>query len=152
MGDISKNFSYSEFSASSVAKANGIDNTLPKSAKPAIRALVIDVLQPICDAKGWNCDISSGYRSKELNEHKDVGGVESSQHRKGEAADTKFFKRENEKKVYIESIEVLRVANDMALPFDQMIAYPTFVHFSHKLRGVDRKQILYNKSYKGERL
>ena len=33
-----------------------------------------------------------------------------------------------------------------------MIIYPTFVHFSHKLHGEQRRQVLYNKSYKGRRI
>ena len=35
---------------------------------------------------------------------------------------------------------------------DQMILYPTFVHFSHRRVGVQRNQILYNKNYKGRRV
>ena len=32
---------------------------------------------------------------------------------------------------------------------DQLIVYPTFVHFSHKHGGPQRQQLLYNKSYRG---
>ena len=37
-------------------------------------------------------------------------------------------------------------------PYDQMILYPTFVHFSHRLNGKQRGQTLYNKRYKGEKV
>ena len=49
-------------------------------------------------------------------------------------------------------VELARLAKKLNLPFDQMILYPTFVHFSHKLNGKQRGQILYNKRYNGEKL
>lgn len=49
-------------------------------------------------------------------------------------------------------VKLARLARDLKLPYDQMILYPTFVHFSHKLNGKQRGQILYNKRYKGEQL
>ena len=139
---ISNNFRMDEFnvSASHPELAKGI----PINIRPAIIALVIHVLQPICDRTGWSCYINSGYRSIELN--RAVGGAQSSQHMKGEAADCVFKK--DGKAVPI--IDVLKVGKD--LNFDQMIAYPTFVHFSYTRLRANRKMVLYNSSYKGERL
>ena len=139
---ISKNFRMDEFnvSASHPELAKGI----PINIRPAIIALVVHVLQPICDRTGWTCKINSGYRSIELN--RAVGGAQSSQHMKGEAADCVFMK--DGKAISI--IDVLKVGKD--LNFDQMIAYPTFVHFSYTRLRANRKMILYNSSYKGERL
>ena len=139
---ISKNFRLDEFnvSASYPELAKGI----PINIRPAVIALVTHVLQPICDKTGWTCKINSGYRSIELN--RAVGGALSSQHMKGEAADCVFMK--DGKPVPI--IDVLRLATAMNLPFDQMIAYPSFVHFSHSKNN--RKQILYNINYGGKRL
>ena len=139
---ISKNFRMDEFnvSASHPELAKGI----PINIRPAIIALVTHVLQPICDKTGWSCYINSGYRSIELN--RAVGGAQSSQHIKGEAADCVFKK--DGKAVPI--IDVLKVGKD--LNFDQMIAYPTFVHFSYTQLRANRKMVLYNSSYKGERL
>ena len=127
-------------SASHPELAKGI----PINIRPAIIALVVHVLQPICDRTGWSCYINSGYRSIELN--RAVGGAQSSQHIKGEAADCVFKK--DGKAVPI--IDVLKVGKD--LNFDQMIAYPTFVHFSYTQLRANRKMVLYNSSYKGERL
>ena len=139
---ISKNFRMDEFnvSASHPELAKGI----PINIRPAIIALVVHVLQPICDRTGWTCKINSGYRSIELN--RAVGGAQSSQHTKGEAADCVFMK--DGKAVPI--IDVLKVGKD--LNFDQMIAYPTFVHFSYTRLRANRKMVLYNSSYKGEKL
>ena len=143
MGDISKNFSYSEFEHSKTAIDKGIDNTIPnETVKKAIKALVDNVLQPLRDALEATTIIDSGYRSKELNEL--VGGVETSQHRKGEAGDTRS--------PFYTSLEVARKAVELKLPYDQLILYPTFVHFSHKLKGKQRGQILYNRRYTGEKI
>lgn len=143
MGDISKNFSFSEFEHSKTAIDKGIDNTIPnETVKKAIKALTDTVLQPLREALGATIIIDSGYRCKELNEL--VGGVETSQHRKGEAGDTRS--------PFFSPLEVARKAVELKLPYDQLILYPTFVHFSHKLKGKQRGQILYNRRYTGEKI
>ena len=139
---ISKNFTMDEFSVS--ASYPELAKGVPINIRPAVIALVTHILQPICDKTGWTCRINSGYRSIELN--RAVGGAPTSQHTKGEAADCVFMK--DKKPVPI--IDVLKVGKDFN--FDQMIAYPTFVHFSYTRLRANRKMILYNKSYKGERL
>ena len=141
MGTISKDFDYKEFENSKIAEEKGICNVIRSFAvRDAIKSLVDNVLQPLRDIAGVPLRINSGYRCVELNAA--VGGVPTSQHVKGEAADVAFPK----------PVELARIAADNHLPFDQMIIYPTFVHFSHKLNGEQRRQILYNKSYKGEKL
>lgn len=147
---ISSNFKMAEFSVSATAAAAGIPNVIPENVKPAIRALVLNLLQPLCDATGWHDRINSGYRSPEVN--KLVGGVATSQHLKGEAADNMFFKKVNGKAVYVAPIEVLRAVVASGLDFDQMIAYNGFVHLSYTTTRANRRQILYNKSYAGPRL
>ncbi len=141
MGTISKNFSYREFEASDKADEKGICNVITTfEVRDAIKALVDTVLQPLRDAWRKPLHINSGYRCPELN--KEVGGAQTSQHVKGEAADVACDK----------PVELARLAASMRLPYDQMILYPTFVHFSHRLKGTQRGQTLYNKSYKGEKV
>lgn len=141
MGTISKNFSYKEFEESPTAKAKGIHNVIDTFDKrDAIRALVLEVLQPLRDAWGKPLHVNSGYRCPELNAL--VGGVPTSQHLKGEAADIATNS----------PVELARLAMKLGLPFDQIIIYPTFVHFSHKLNGEQRGQILYNRRYKGKKI
>ena len=141
MGTISKNFSYMEFEASDKADEKGICNVITSfEVRDAIKALVDTVLQPLRDAWGKPLHINSGYRCPELN--KAVGGVPTSAHQYGQAADVACDK----------PVELARLAAAMPLPYDQMILYPTFVHFSHRLNGQQRGQILYNKSYKGEKV
>lgn len=141
MGTISNNFSYSEFEKSETAEKMHITNAITTSAvRDSIKSLVLAVLQPLRDRWGQPLHVNSGYRCPELNEA--VGGVPDSQHMKGEAADIHCS----------EPYELARTAKEMGLPYDQMILYPTFVHFSHKLQGAQRRQVLYSKGYRGKRL
>lgn len=141
MGTISKNFSYREFEESETAKARGITNVISSfEVRDAVRELTNTVLQPLRDAWGLPLHVNSGYRCPKLNAA--VGGAATSQHTKGEAADIKAE----------HPVKLAQLAYDLGLPYDQMIIYPTFVHFSHKLHGEQRRQVLYNKSYKGRRI
>lgn len=138
MGTISKNFSYAEFEASPTAKAKGIINVISTfEIRDAVRELTLTVLQPLRDAWGEPLHINSGYRCPKLNAA--VGGAPTSQHTKGEAADIHAD----------HPIRLAQLAYNLGLPYDQMIIYPTFVHFSHKKGGPQRRQLLYNKSYRG---
>ena len=147
---ISKNFKYQEFEQSDKAKELGINNAIEsQEIKDAIKSLVNSVLQPLRDAWGKPLSINSGYRCKELNAA--VSGVPTSQHTKGEAADVCPFGRNGHGNIKVVT-ELARLAVKLDLPFDQMILYPSFVHFSHRSKGEQRKQILYNKSYKGAKV
>ena len=143
MGNISKNFSFEEFEHSARAIAEGIENKIPSAqVGAAIKDLTVTVLQPLRDDLEATVIVESGYRCKELNEL--VGGVESSQHRKGEAGDIRS--------PFFEPLYIARRIVALKLPFDQLILYPTFVHVSHKLRGKQRGQILYNRRWTGEKI
>ena len=141
MGTISENFSYREFEHSDTAERKGITNVITTVAvRDSIKALVDEVLQPLRTAWGKPLSINSGYRCPELN--REVGGVPTSQHVKGEAADVACETPR----------ELAQLAYDLGLPYDQMILYPTFVHFSHRLHGKQRGEVLYSKSYKGQKV
>ena len=146
MTKISNNFSMEEFAVSSTASAKGHTIVIPDEYKPNIEALVINLLQPICNATGWKDKINSGYRDKFTNDL--VKGANTSQHMTGQASDNMFFDSNGYKK----PIEVIRVVLDLNLDFDQMIAYPGFVHLSYTTKRKNRKQLLYNSSYKGEKI
>ena len=141
MGTISKNFSFSEFERSETAERRGIVNVIATArVRDSIQALVINVLQPLRTALGVPMPVNSGYRCPALNEA--VGGMPTSQHMKGEAADIATAM----------PLRMARKALEMRLPFDQMGIYPNFVHFSHRLGGPQRGEIFYDKNYEGERL
>ena len=79
MGTISKNFSYKEFEESETAVRKGIANVINTTEiRDSVKALVLNVLQPLRDAWGKPLHINSGYRCPALNEA--VGGVPTSQH------------------------------------------------------------------------
>jgi hypothetical protein len=135
---ISEHFSLQELTKSQTGERLGIDN-LPSDAHLASLTLLCErVLEPIRAHYGRPITINSGYRGQKLN--KAVGGVATSQHCNGEAAD----------------IEIAGVANgDLAnwietnLDYDQLIlecykrGVPDsgWVHVSYKPAG-NRKQEL----------
>ena len=149
MGTISKNFDYKEFEKTDVPGMQ-VRNTITSTVvRDSIKALVDEVLQPLRDAWDEPLAINSGYRCPEVN--KAVGGVPTSQHTKGEAADVCPFGRNGHGDIEVVR-QLAQKAVELDLPFDQMILYPSFVHFSHKLKGEQRRQILYNKRYTGKKL
>lgn len=100
-----------------------------------LKALCVEVLQPLRDFLGKPVVISSGYRCRELNEK--VGGVSKSQHLTGEAADIMVKDRH-------ELIEIMRFIMDDTV-FDQLIreksATGEWVHVSYKRNGNNRQQV-----------
>ena len=135
---ISKSFKYSEFTKSDTATRLHLNNAITDwEVRDNIKALVENVLQPLRDAWGGPIFINSGYRSPEVN--KAVGGVETSQHTKGMAADCGCT----------DPYALAKLAKRMKLDYDQAIVYPSFLHLSYRRDGKNRNQLLYNKSYKG---
>ena len=140
-GKISKNFTFAEFTKSDTAKRLHINNAITSwEVRDNIIALVEDVLQPLRDAWGGPLFINSGYRCPELNEA--VDGVPTSQHVKGQAADVGVT----------DPLALAKLAIKMRLTFDQMIVYPSFVHFSYKKNGENRGEVLYSAKYRGPKL
>lgn len=130
---ISKNFELREFTESSTAKLKGIANNLGINEVKAIENLVTKLLQPLRELYNKPMRINSGYRCPELN--KAVGGVPTSQHVKGEAAD---IRTDNPR-------ELFNLVRNSGLSFDQLILYPTFVHISFRSKDTNRNQVLYAK-------
>lgn len=85
-----KNFALHEFTNSNKANELNISNEVTTIEQlTAIANLTANVLQPSRDIVGFPMTITSGFRCDELNE--EVGGVDNSQHEKGEAADIQCF-------------------------------------------------------------
>ena len=139
---LSKNFTYEELCHSSVAERKGLRNR-PKTKEEEsvvienLKALCMEVLQPLRDYLGKPVVISSGYRSEEVN--RAVGGVKGSQHLKGEAAD-----------IHVENTEHLSKIMHFIMDetdFDQLIWEKNkqgtqWVHVSYKRNGVNKHQVL----------
>lgn len=145
MGTISENFSYRELEVTDIPNLKYENVIRDASVRDSVKALVLNVLQPLRDAWGAPLAINSGYRCPAVN--KAVGGVSTSQHTKGEAADVCPFGRNG----HGSANEIRRLAKmvvDLGLPFDQVILYPSFVHISHKLAGQQRGRVLYSKTWR----
>lgn len=82
---LTKHFYLSEFTKSSTASRNRIDNTPSLEVVSNLQHLCQQVLEPLREWMNEPITISSGYRSPLLN--KAIGGVSNSQHLTGEAAD-----------------------------------------------------------------
>lgn len=91
------------------------------------------ILDPLRDAFGKPIYINSGYRSNFVNEA--VGGVSTSQHKFGYAADISVGSRDS-------ISELFSLIQEMELPFDQVIYYRKagFIHVSWS--PTYRKQII----------
>ena len=84
---LTHNFSLEEMYASAKAKENCINNIPDDNVINNLRKLCEDILQPIRTKYGHAITVLSGYRCPQLNDI--VGGIKTSQHLLGEAADIK---------------------------------------------------------------
>ncbi len=126
---LTNNFTLEELTRTS-SKFVNVPSTVERIA---LKQLAVNVLQPLRDAYGKPITVNSGYRSPLVN--KSVGGVPTSQHVKGEAADITGGSKEENKILF----EIIRDTLD----FDQLIDEKnyTWIHISYKTKG-NRKQIL----------
>ena len=129
---LTNNFTLEEFTRSNNAGRMGINNEPDAGQIADLQKLCIRLLQPLRDIYGEPFYINSGFRSPELNRL--VGGVPSSQHTKGQAADVRV---KDPRRLLT---ELLR----SGLDFDQAILYPTFLHLSYNVTN-NCKQVLYAK-------
>jgi hypothetical protein len=141
---ISKHFHLKEFVKSQTAIQHRIGNMPDPAQFNALSALVNQVLEPARVALDMPLFVSSGFRSKALNEliggaHRIENGVyiATSQHCKGEAADLQC--KDNARLFsYIKE----------NLTFDQLIwefgddEQPDWVHVSYTERGLNRFSVL----------
>jgi len=105
----------------------------PPEIVERLRALCVNVLQPLRDAVGAPIGINSGYRCPSLN--RSVNGAKGSQHMSGHAADIVDHTHGNE--------FLFKKIKELNLPFDQMIDEFGFrwVHISYD-PSRNRRQIL----------
>lgn len=123
-----KYFSYSEFFKSDVAEKHQVKN-IPDDAQLSqvlgnIKALVLNILDPLRARIGRPIIITSGYRSKRVNEL--VGGSIFSQHMSGKAADIHI------QGYTPQQMDIVYQTIQMCYDFDQLIFYPykNIIHVS----------------------
>ena len=140
---LSTNFTLEELCASSKAKELQIINQVTDATHlQALKSLAKEVLQPIRDMHGGPVTVTSGYRQPALN--KALGGSPTSQHPKGEAADITVGSPADNKDLF-EQI----ARSD--IPYDQLICEfgGEWLHVSHRLHGLQRRQVLESHKVKG---
>lgn len=123
-----KYFSFSEFFKSDVAEKHQVKN-IPDDAQLSqvlgnIKALVLNVLDPLRARTGSPIIITSGYRSQRVNEL--VGGSKTSQHLLGKAADIHV------QGYTPQQMDMVYRTIQMFYDFDQLIFYPSknIIHVS----------------------
>jgi len=137
---ISNHLSLSEVTRSETAKRKGISNTPTAEHLENFKILAENVFEKIRTHFGVPIHISSGYRSKELNDA--IGGSQTSQHSKGQAIDIDMDGSSNG----VSNADVYNFIKDN-LEFDQLIwefgtgKNPDWVHVSY-VNGPNRKQKL----------
>lgn len=136
-----KYFTIEELCASEVARARNIPNHPTSEARENLTRLIDRVLDPIREAWGGPITVNSGFRAQLLN--KAVGGVATSQHLSGEAADiTAGSPTENKRLFEL----VVSLQKEGKIQFDQLIDESNYawVHISYR-QGRNRNQILHLK-------
>lgn len=167
---LSEHFSLSEFTESATARKHGIDNTPPQEAVDNLKALCQGCLEPLREKLGLPVVITSGFRTKALND-KLAHSSERSQHMQGCAADfyvgqspvsgSRFQVSGGASKVLGDlnletgdspvKLETPRqrlirafreILQNPKIDFDQLILYPSFIHVSYVSREKNRHGIL----------
>lgn len=130
MNKLSEHFSLEEMTVSQAAARHGIKNIPGNGELDNLKLLCSKVLEPFRDLVG-PLKVSSGFRCVQVN--KLIGGVATSQHCKGQAADLIPYKT-SIKEAYL-------ALTKSAIPFDQAIfEFGSWVHVSFS--PTPRKQCL----------
>lgn len=126
------NFSMSELIHSDCAVKNNINNMPDILALDNMLNLVVYCLQPLRDKIAKPIIITSGFRNSLVNSL--VGGVNNSQHTKGQAVDIVVDG--------MKPVEIIEFVKLSGIEFDQLINENNqWVHISFS-KGHNRKQIL----------
>jgi len=149
-GLLSPHFKLQEFVASRTAERHGIANVPSEEAVENLHRLCEGCLEPLREALGLPIVITSGFRTKELND-KLAHSSDKSQHMAGQAAD--FYVKghtestDNTEKSVASRRELLvkafrTIILDEGIDFDQLILYPSFIHVSFVSKERNRRGIL----------
>lgn len=132
-----KYFTIAELCRSSTAERLGIQNNPSSEIKIALTDLVDKLLDPIRERWQQPITVNSGFRGPILNNK--VGGVPTSQHTRGEAADITTGSPSGNRHLF----DVIVASG---LEFDQLIDEKNYswLHISYR-RGSNRNQILHLK-------
>lgn len=139
---LSPHFCLDEFTKSSTAIKHGIQNNPPQEAAENLRRLCANTLEPLREELGLPVVITSGFRTKALNDLL-AHSSERSQHMQGQAAD--FYVAPGEsglsrRELLIKAFRL--IITSQQIDYDQLILYPSFIHVSYVSRERNRRTIL----------
>lgn len=136
-----KYFTIEELCASETARRRGIDNTPSDEVARRLRELIELLLDALREAWGEPIAVNSGYRCPKLNAA--VGGVSTSQHLRGEAADISVGPPALNKQLFD---RIVSLRDEGRIDFDQLIDESGYrwIHISYRA-GANRGQVLHLK-------
>ena len=144
---LSPHFKLSEFTVSRTAEKHGIVNIPPAEAVENLRRLCENTLEPLREKLGLPIIITSGYRTKALNEIL-VHAARRSQHMAGCAADFYVapaqvsgskFQVSGHRELLINAFRMIIL--DESIDYDQLIIYPSFIHVSYVSKQANRHKL-----------
>ena len=152
---LTPHFTLQEMTESQTAKKHDIANVPPPEAVENLRRLCVGTLEPLREKLQQPVVITSGYRTKALNDII-VHASRKSQHMSGQAADfqvvqgSKFkvqgdeaagskLKGQSSRELLIRAFRL--IIADESIDFDQLIIYPSFIHVSYVSREKNRHQL-----------
>ena len=135
-------FSLLEFTESPTARKHGIANVPPAEAVDNLKRLCENTLEPLREELGLPVVITSGFRTKALNDLL-AHSSERSQHMQGQAAD--FYVAPGQsglsrRELLIKAFRLIITSEQ--IDYDQLILYPTFIHVSYVSKEKNRSTIL----------
>lgn len=134
---ISPHFTLAEMCESQTAQKHGIANIPSPEAVANLRRLCEGTLEPLREAIGLPIIITSGFRTKALND-KLAHASSTSQHMRGEASD--FYVGKGSREELIKAFREILL--NPGIDFDQVILYPSFIHVSYVSKERNRHGIL----------
>lgn len=149
---LSPHFCLHEFTESPTARKHGIENSPPMEAVENLQRLCLGTLEPLRESLGLPIIITSGYRSKRLNDIL-LHSAHRSQHLVGSAADfyvgwsvpssSRGHTSQSGLSARERLIEAFRmILTSPSIDFDQLILYPNFIHVSYVSPEANRHYIM----------
>ena len=142
---LTPHFELREFTESATAMKQGIANVPPPEAVENLRRLCTHTLEPLREKLGLPIIITSGFRTKALNEIL-VHAARKSQHMAGQAADfyvtqgpVQGSRVQGSRELLIQAFRL--IITEPEIDFDQLIIYPSFIHVSYVSKEKNRHQI-----------
>ena len=140
MTQLTKHFTLEEMTFSDAALRHGLDNTPSEEIIENLKRLCILILEPVRDIVHKPVQVTSGYRSLEVNAL--VGSKATSQHIQGCAADIKV--------PGVSPDVLIKAIIGAGLPYEQVIReFDNWVHVSvpnHPLKLPKRQALIIDKS------